>query len=142
MDKNKSQREHAMKEEGEIPRQSKHDTSEIDNQDVSSNDNQDVIDNKDVKDTVANKDLAPAKRLRFGIENILQQGSSKTVKTEERIKESLTVGLSSLSGYYNQLFTLQRSKASTCYPYCQELFFPLKDAGNAKAHCNSKLLLL
>jgi hypothetical protein len=141
MDKCKSQADHTMmKEEAKVPKQSKHDNSKLDNQDVSIADTQDVTENKE--GTVANEELAPANRLRFGIENILQQGSSKTVKTEERIKETLTVGLSSLSGYYNQLFTLQRSKTGTCYPYCQELFLPFKDVGSAKSHCNSELLFL
>ncbi|XP_062567801.1 hematopoietically-expressed homeobox protein HHEX-like [Saccostrea cucullata] len=134
--KNENHREPTtMKTEVKVRDLVEQEVSENDNQEVSSMENQDAEDKKDEECKVINEDKIPTKPLRFGIENILQQGS-KTVKTEENIKESVTVGLSSLNGYYNQLFSLQRSNISTCYPYCQELIFPGKDSGNEKSQYN------
>lgn len=89
-------------------------------------DKSNVIENKD-----ENK-ITTVKHLRFGIENILQQ-ESKAVKKERQIRESVSFGLSAVSGFYGQPFSLQKGgKLGTCYPYCSEVVLPWRETGSEK----------
>lgn len=89
-------------------------------------DKSNVIENKD-----ENK-ITTVKHLRFGIENILQQ-ESKAVKKERQIRESVSLGLSAVSGFYGQPFSLQKGgKLGTCYPYCSEVVLPWRETGSEK----------
>lgn len=99
-------------------------------------DKSNVIENKD-----ENK-ITTVKHLRFGIENILQQ-ESKAVKTERPIRESVSLGLSAVSGFYGQPFSLQKGgKLGTCYPYCSEVVLPWRETGSEKTtNCQSKIYL-
>lgn len=104
--------------------------------DGAKSDKSNVIENKD-----ENK-ITTVKHLRFGIENILQQ-ESKAVKTERQIRESVSLGLSAVSGFYGQPFSLQKGgKLGTCYPYCSEVVLPWRETGSEKTtNCQSKIYL-
>lgn len=103
---------------------------------IAKSDKSNVIENKD-----ENK-ITTVKHLRFGIENILQQ-ESKAVKKERQIRESVSFGLSAVSGFYGQPFSLQKGgKLGTCYPYCSEVVLPWRETGSEKTtNCQSKIYL-
>lgn len=129
----------AMKTYSKVPEPRDKEEQKSENQkDGAKCDKSDVIENKDVDE---NK-IATAKHLRFGIENILQQ-ESKAVKTERQIRESVSLGLSAVSGFYGQPFSLQKGgKIGTCYPYCSEVVLPWRETGSEKTtNCQSKIYL-
>lgn len=124
--KNQSQ-VRTMKTYSKVPEsRDKEEQKAEDQQDIAKSDKSNVIENKD-----ENK-ITTVKHLRFGIENILQQ-ESKAVKTERQIRESVSLGLSAVSGFYGQPFSLQKGgKLGTCYPYCSEVVLPWRETGSEK----------
>lgn len=124
--KNQSQ-VRTMKTYSKVPESRDKEEQKSENQkDGAKSDKSNVIENKD-----ENK-ITTVKHLRFGIENILQQ-ESKAVKTERQIRESVSLGLSAVSGFYGQPFSLQKGgKLGTCYPYCSEVVLPWRETGSEK----------
>lgn len=134
--KNQSQ-VRTMKMYSKVPESRDKEEQKSENQkDGAKSDKSNVIENKD-----ENK-ITTVKHLRFGIENILQQ-ESKAVKTERQIRESVSLGLSAVSGFYGQPFSLQKGgKLGTCYPYCSEVVLPWRETGSEKTtNCQSKIYL-
>lgn len=124
--KNQSQ-VRTMKMYSKVPESRDKEEQKSENQkDGAKSDKSNVIENKD-----ENK-ITTVKHLRFGIENILQQ-ESKAVKKERQIRESVSLGLSAVSGFYGQPFSLQKGgKLGTCYPYCSEVVLPWRETGSEK----------
>lgn len=134
--KNQSQ-VRTMKTYSKVPESRDKEEQKAENQqDIAKSDKSNVIENKD-----ENK-ITTVKHLRFGIENILQQ-ESKAVKTERQIRESVSLGLSAVTGFYGQPFSLQKGgKLGTCYPYCSEVVLPWRETGSEKTtNCQSKIYL-